>query len=368
MTEASAAREADWFSKPGDTIKSLMQARQMAPDEFAAHIPGGLGTLRQLLEGTAEIDLTIASSLAKHLGGSPQFWLKRQQNYEAALNRAVQKASETEADEWLNQIPAPGPRTSTRISDQKRQEELRRRLVFYNVANLKSWDARYGDIPETHFRTSPSFRSNRSSVLWWLRRGEMEADLISTAKWSPDRLRQLLTQIRALTKLSRPIRFLPKLRQILVEAGVALVVVPTPKGCHASGAARLIAPDKALILISFRHRSDDQFWFTLFHEIGHLLLHKGRAFVDEEETADSPAEREANEFAASCIVPFARWSEFQDLKPDRDSIMRFAVSVGVSPGLIVGQMQHEGRIDFRRMSNLKRHWTWDEIRPAAGLD
>jgi Zn-dependent peptidase ImmA (M78 family) len=122
-----------------------------------------------------------------------------------------------------------------------------------------------------------------------------------------------------------------------------------------------------MILMSFRHRSDDQFWFTLFHEIGHLLLHKGRAFVDEEETRESQAEREANDFAADCIIPSSRWNEFQQLTPDRDSILRFAVSIGVSPGLIVGQMQHEGRIDFGRMARLKRHWTWDEIRPAVGL-
>lgn len=363
----SAAHKADWFSKPGDTIKSLMQTRRMAANDLAARIPGGLNKLRGLLEGTDEVDGAIASALASHLGGSPEFWLKRQENYEAALNRAVKRASETEADEWLNKIPAPGPRLVGRISDRKREEELRRRLVFYNVADLKTWDTRYGNIPETHFRTSPSFQSERASVLSWLRRGEMEADLLSTDSWNPDRLRQLLPEIRALSKLSRPSRFLPRLLRMLAEAGVALVIVPTPKGCHASGAARHIAPAKAMILMSFRHRSDDQFWFTLFHEIGHLLLHKGRAFVDEEETQDSPAEQEANDFAADCIIPSTRWTEFQQLKPDRDSILRFAVSIGVSPGLIVGQMQHEGRIDFRRMAGLKRHWTWDEIRPAAGL-
>lgn len=107
-----------------------------------------------------------------------------------------------------------------------------------------------------------------------------------------------------------------------------------------------------MILVSFRHRSDDQFWFTLLHEIGHLLLHKGQTFVDEEETRNSSAEREANDFAANCIVPPARLSEFRRLTTDRDSIVRFAISVGVSPGLIVGQLQHEGRVEFGRLARL----------------
>jgi Zn-dependent peptidase ImmA (M78 family) len=122
-----------------------------------------------------------------------------------------------------------------------------------------------------------------------------------------------------------------------------------------------------MVMVSFRHRSDDQFWFTMFHELGHVLLHQGHAFVDEDETPESPAEREANDFAMMCIVPPARRPELLKLGADKDSIVRFAVSVGVNPGLIVGQMQHEGIIDHGRMERLKRRWTWDEIRPAAGL-
>lgn len=360
--------EPDWFSKPGDTIKSLMQRRGLSPAEVGAWLPGGIGRLRDLLEGRAAIDRRIAAALSEHLGGTAKFWLNRQKNYERALNRAVEKVAEEEADQWLNEIPTPVAPQATRVSERRRDDQLRHKMVFYNVANLKTWDARYGIIPtDTHFRTSPSFQSNRAAVLAWLRRGEIEADLIVTRPWNPQRLMQLLPQIRLLSRIRRPDRFFPRLREILSDAGVALVVVPTPKGCHASGAARLVAPDKAMALVSFRHRSDDQFWFTLFHELGHLILHQGRAFVDEDETPESPAEREANDFASMCIVPSVRRSEFLRLTPDKDSIVRFAVSVGVNPGLIVGQLQHAGMLGHGRMEWLKRRWTWDEIRPVAGL-
>jgi Zn-dependent peptidase ImmA (M78 family)/plasmid maintenance system antidote protein VapI len=360
--------QADWFSKPGDTIKSLMQRREIPAVEIAAALPGGMQKLRDLLEGRASIDASTARALQSSLGGSVSFWLKRQKNYEAALDRAVSKAVQQEADQWLNEIPTPVASKANPVSKGSREDRLRHKLVYYNVANLRTWDARYGSIPsETHFRTSPSFQSNRAAVLAWLRRGEIEADLIVTKPWSSVRLKQLLPDIRALSKIGRPDRFLPRLREILSDAGVALVVVPTPRGCHASGAARLVSPDKAMVMVSFRHRSDDQFWFTMFHELGHVLLHQGHAFVDEDETPESPAEREANDFAMMCIVPPARRPELLKLGADKDSIVRFAVSVGVNPGLIVGQMQHEGIIDHGRMERLKRRWTWDEIRPAAGL-
>ena len=116
-----------------------------------------------------------------------------------------------------------------------------------------------------------------------------------------------------------------------------------------------------MILLSFRFRADDQFWFTLFHELGHLLLHGAAAFVDDEETYEDDREREANEFASNCIIPRTRQAEFARLKPSRDAILRFSVSAGIAPGLTVGQMQYRKVIGHERLNSLKRHWTWTDI-------
>ena len=119
-----------------------------------------------------------------------------------------------------------------------------------------------------------------------------------------------------------------------------------------------------MILLSFRYRTDDQFWFTVFHEIGHLLLHGAETFVDDESTPETDREREANDFARSCIIPEGRRAEFDALPADRNAVLRFSVSIGVSPGLTVGQMQHSQMIGHNSLNSLKRRWTWDDIEPA----
>lgn len=126
----------------------------------------------------------------------------------------------------------------------------------------------------------------------------------------------------------------------------------------------MVDTDKAMLLLSFRYRSDDQFWFTVFHEIGHLLLHKAHTFVDTENMMVDEKEREANQFAENCIVPEVRQSEFESIERDKDSVLRFSVSVGVAPGLVVGQMQHRDMIPRERLNYLKRRWTWQQINPA----
>ena len=131
------------------------------------------------------------------------------------------------------------------------------------------------------------------------------------------------------------------------------------------GAARHGAPDKAMILMSFRHRADDHFWFTLFHEIGHLLLHEASSFVDVEGMeGDDPCEKEANDFPAAMIVPPNREAELLSLRLNDNAIRRFAVSLGVAPGLILGQLQHRGILPPGALHKLRRNWTWDQILEA----
>ncbi|WP_392338822.1 ImmA/IrrE family metallo-endopeptidase [Loktanella salsilacus] len=354
----------DWFSKPGDSLRNLMQRKGISADEVGSHL-GGVSVLRGILDGSRAIDEDIAAKLVAAAGGTIGFWLERQRRYDVALDKAVNTAIQNESDDWLNWVPVPGKKFRGKLTADRVRSELRNRMSFFNVPSIEVWQNRYGKHREsTLFRTSGSFTSEDASVLLWLRRGELEADLVTTQPWNVQMLRDRIFEIRKLSRIRRPSQFLPKLKSLCAEAGVAVVVVKTPAGCHASGASRLVGPNKAMLLLSFRHRTDDQFWFTVFHEIGHLVMHGAKAFVDVETAFEDHYEREANEFAAACIVPENRIPELMSLNADRNEVLRFSVSLGVAPGLVVGQMQHRGHITHREMNFLKRRWSWGDIDPA----
>lgn len=353
----------DWFSKPGDSLRALMQRRGVRAQEVADRLPGGMAALRGLLDGSRPIRSAEAGQLADTLGGTTAFWLKRQSNYDGALERAVDRAFTTEADDWLL-IPIPGPRPRGRMTEDTRRAEVRRRLAFFNVGTIAAWETRYGRIrSETLFRTSHAFTSDDGAVLMWLREGELEADMVSTRPLHVDNLLDRMEAIRKLSLVRRPELFLPKLKSLCAEAGVAVVLQRAPQGCRASGASRMVASDKAMIMLSFRGLSDDRFWFTVFHELGHVVLHRAQTFVDTDIDAEAQdeTEREANEFASRCIIPERREDEFERLHATKDAVVRFSVSAGVAPGLTVGQMQHRRMIRPDQMNYLKRHWRWDEL-------
>ncbi len=251
---------------------------------------------------------------------------------------------------WVKPVPRPS-------------DEMSACLRFFDVPNIAAWHQVYANLREmVAFRTSPSFDSRLAAVAAWLRQGEIEGEAVESGPWDRKRFEECLSRIRPLTRQKDPNRFIPELRKLCAACGVVVVIVRAPNGCRASGATRFLSQDKALLLLSFRHLSDDQFWFSFFHEAAHLLLHGERGFFLEGlegiEVQTDRLESEANEFAGRILVP----SEFQaamlNLPAHSREVIRFARRLGVSPGILVGQLQHFEKIKRNQLNGLKRRFRW----------
>jgi Zn-dependent peptidase ImmA (M78 family) len=105
--------------------------------------------------------------------------------------------------------------------------------------------------------------------------------------------------------------------------------------------------------------TDDQFWFSFFHEAAHLILHRERRlFLEGIPEEHLQEENEANEFAASILVPPVARAEMMSLPKDLKVILKFAKQIGVSAGIVLGQLQHAGRIPHGHFSRLKTRYKW----------
>src|SRR5690606_20384644 len=144
-------------------------------------------------------------------------------------------------------------------------------LDFFGVDSIKAWQEKYSSISAQYsFRTSTTFNSDAASLAAWLRMGELRGESQQCSKWDRDSFIKALEEIKPLTSKKEPKDFYPTLIEICAACGVSVVILRALSGCKASGATKFLKKDKALLLLSFRHLSDDQFWFTFFHEAGHL--------------------------------------------------------------------------------------------------
>ena len=357
----------NWTSAPGDTIADILRQKDLSTMAFANAVGLTPKATDDLIQGRATITIAMARRLSQVLGASVGFWMSRDVQY----RQDAQRLDEKNEQAWLREIPLGdmiifGWITPTPYP----YEELAASLSFFKVASVSDWRQRYASLHEvTAFRTSPSLDSSPASVAAWLRQGEIEAEEIDCKPWQPERFADSLTGIKSLTRYKDPNRFVPELQRICSESGVAVVIVRTPSGCRASGATRFVSPQKAILQLSFRYLTDDHFWFTFFHEAGHLLLHDERKLfpgaLDRKLTwileglgpDSSKEEQQANDFAARCLIPDK--TGLLELPTTQTEVLRFAHRQGIAPGIVVGQLQHLGRLDFEQLNGLKRRFTWD---------
>lgn len=356
----------DWFSPPGSTIAMLMARKNLSSGELARRMNSDRSFVLRIISGTERIEEAVAKRLATALGGTPSFWTTRQAKFEAALDRTASKLAPEAAKTWLRTLPLKDMNDAGWIACHSKSNLLQAALAYFSVATPDEWRDRYTAHATTFsYRTSEAFQSKLGALAAWLRQGELQASGIACAKWNAAKFKEVLREIRGLTRLKEPAKFIGRLRSLCADAGVAVVFIKAPTGCRASGATRFITPEKAMIILSFRHLSDDHFWFSFFHEAGHLLLHSpGATFVDGEAAELTEKEKEANAFAASSLIPMSEHERMLNLRGNMNAVLRFAVSQGIAPGIVVGQLQHNGVISPSQLNGLKRRYTWEQVQSA----
>jgi len=350
-----------WTSTPGEAIEDLLRQKKVSLDRLSQGLGWSALETERLLRAQTEITSKVAESLAATLGVSAHFWLSRERQYREDLVRLQATASAAAKSGWLKGLPlremtqwgwiAPGA---------DRVEQAQKCLDFFEVRDLDAWREVCADLSNNAaLRTSRTFASGVGALVSWLRRGEVEAEAMECGQWSSGGFRAALAEVRPLTRQKQPVVFLPKLRTICAAHGVAVVVVRAPEGCRASGATRFLGPDRAVLQLSFRYLSDDHFWFTFFHEAGHLLLHgqDGR-FLEGVSESQLDLEEEANQFAEEALIPVEAKAAFSLLRSNAMDVIRFALRAGISPGIVVGQLQKHGRIGHHQLNKLKRRYSW----------
>ena len=126
---------------------------------------------------------------------------------------------------------------------------------------------------------------------------------------------------------------------------------PVPRAEAASRRTRISCTVRARFPFGPTSTSNDTFWFSFFHEVGHVLKHQSRraVYLDDASSGDhttSPDELEANRFASDVLMPPELVSELNQLALTEASVKAWAAQVGLHPGIVVGQLQHRKRLPW----------------------
>ena len=340
-------------SPPGATLRDLMQERDWKQRELAHRLGRPVQAVNEILAGKKEITEDTALELERVLQVPAQFWLVREAQFREYLARRRSAEAAREHLPWLEQFPLKalqdaGVLPAGRLTAALKLELVEALLRFFGVASPGGWKAHYDQMQPQFRRARPSRQTDVAAITAWLRMGELQATRLRTAAYSAVNLQAALPAMRALSRQPAE-RIGPELVRLCADAGLALAFVPALPGAHVSGVARWLN-GKPLIQLSLLGKWNDGFWFSFFHEVAHVLRHPTRAiFLDDaaaSDTVDSTEEQEANRFAMDTLVPRALQARLDTLVLDAASIDAFAAEIGVHAGIVVGQLQHRGRLGF----------------------
>ena len=350
----------DWVSPPGDTIADLLDERSLTQAELATRLGTSRKFVNQLVSGEASINEATALGLERVLGSTTRFWLNREADYRAALAKRQEKERLREQVPWLDELPVASMRKLGWIGPRRDKAEIVSEcLKFYGVGSVEAWRDWSNGLELTAYRMPSKARRSFGAIAAWLRYGELRAAKIDCAPYSVEAFRNRLPELRALTVETKPGIFVPRLQDLCASAGVAVVIAPAPQGCPASGATRWLSPRKALLMLSLRYETNDQFWFSFFHEAGHILRHgKKKVFLEFDRREERAEEVEADRFAANLLIPPSHHQALFSLPTNKQEVAAFAERIGIAPGIVVGRLQHEGLVPYTHLNGLKVKYDW----------
>lgn len=348
----------DTVTPPGFYIQAKLDELGMSQTDLAGRIGRTKKTVNEIITGKAPIEPETALQLERVLGIPARFWNNAERQYRDHMVRQEERARLEQQVERLKHFPVKEmcklgwlPKRTDPV------ETLSELLSYFGAASFEALD--HIDLRTCAAFRRSAHRANPGAVLAWLRKGELDGRGMACRPFQKEKFRSALAEIKALTL--RPIdEAIPETVRLCADSGVALVFVPELPGTRTWGATRWLTPEKALMQLSARGKTDDQMWFTFFHEAGHILLHpKKDIFIELDDTQDS-REEEANRFACDQLIPPNTWVLLRRTKlRSIIEIQQFAKQYKIAPGILVGRMQREKMIPWSHLNALKSRFEFN---------
>lgn len=348
----------DYAISPGETLREVMGSLGMTQQELAIRTGLTVQSLNRIFNGSQSISYETANSLEMATGTPARFWNNLEARYRERLTAFEKSASLAEDLGWLKTIPTLNLiRRGAIRKGADSSELLRNTLSFYGVSSVAAWHELW-DRPALATRRSACFETRPGPASAWIRLGELQAKTVDCRPYSKEQLVKAIPELRSLTREKDAQKMANAMRNLCAECGVALALVPEMKKVPWNGATRWLTPEKSMVLLNLRGKGEDRFWFSFFHEIGHVLHDSKKDLLINDGSKDDPREVRADDFAANVLIPVKYDSQIVAIGTQTE-LTALAKKLDVAPGIVAGRYQFLSN-NWGRFKNVIRTFQWAE--------
>ena len=323
---------------PGYYIKEIVDESGLTQEDFAKRLGTTPKNLSILISGEQSLSIDIATKLSRMLGTSVSFWLNLQKAYDEKIAEFLSEEELIKEREVFRFIEYTYFRKNFNLPDipRKLDEQTRNVREFLKISSLTVLEEKNLSV---NFRSDSRglSRSNIINANAMVQIAINRALSTDAPKYNKKEFEKAVSF--ALTQTMNHEGFLPAIKEAFLNAGVILVVLPNLKNSGINGATKRV-DKKVVLMVNDRRHYSDTFWFTLFHEIGHIMNGDlGISLSDETEDY-------ADLYAKEQLIPQKEYESFisQNSIFDENNIKDFAKSIGRDPGIVLGRLMNDGLI------------------------
>ena len=321
---------------PGYYIKEIIDESGLTQRDFAYRLDTTPKNLSLLIRGEQSLSIDIAMKLSRMMGTSVSYWLNLQNAYDALIAEFKSREELAQEKTVFSVLDYKYFREHFGLPDlpRKKEEQIVQVRKFLNVATLSV------------------FKKRDMAVSFIMVQLAINIALKTDApKFNKALFEEAVKYALTLTKEHET--FYPLIKEAFRKAGVIFVILPNISGSRINGATKKVG-NSIMLLVNDRRLYSDTFWFTLFHEIGHIMNGDyGISFESE----CGEQEEAADKYAEDMLIPNEQYQQFvEDGRFDIQAIKEFASSIDRDPGIVLGRLLNDGKVNYEdRMLASLRH-------------
>jgi len=335
---------------PSETLAEKLNEMGMSNKEFALRTGKPEKTIVAILKGESSITPEMAIRFENITRIPASFWINKQGRYNEFKARQRRSEDIENAKEWAKSFPYAVMAKYGWVEPSRNIEEKCINLFeYFGISTHIAWNKLYLES-ELKIAAYASLKHTQEphSISAWLRKGELQARNISAPEYNPAEFKKSLNAAKELMA-NHPINFFKELQSICLKSGVKVFYTPRLPKTPINGSTRWIN-NAPVIQLTARYKQNDRFWFTFFHEAGHIILH-GKKYISLENInfseADPIKEEQAHLFAESWTLTKEQENEILNNMPrSPEDIILYAKKFKTHPAMIIGRLQHREIIPY----------------------
>lgn len=340
---------------PGSYVEEIFEDLNITQKEFAHRLNITEKSLSKLMNGEDNLSKEVSYKLSKLTGISVNTWMNLQNEYDKKILEINDRRLEDE-EKVCKLIDFKYFKNHGFVEDRRftLKEKVEKLRSILNIADLTYL---------TEFNTEVSYRNTKEFEEKSIINSNVMLEISSNIarnkcsnKLDKEKLKKYLPEIRTMTTQD-PTEFYPRLEEVLLECGIVLVALPNLKNASINGATKKFKNGSVMLLISDRNKNSDIFWFSIIHEISHIL---DGDFYSNYKDNDDYLEKElkSDKFARDFFIESYDYEEFVGENDfSRSAIVEFSNDLGIHPSILLGRLQKDEKVPYSHFHDLKSRYS-----------